>query len=32
VLTAVALVTIVIKVVLERLSPEHAQAPARPGH
>lgn len=33
VLTAVALLTIVIKVVLERLSPEHAQAPARPpGH
>jgi sulfate transport system permease protein len=33
VLTAVALVTIVIKVVLERLSPDHAQATARPpGH
>ncbi|WP_441243134.1 sulfate ABC transporter permease subunit CysW [Tardiphaga sp. 768_D3_N2_1] len=33
VLTAVALLTIVIKVVLERISPEHAQAPARPpGH
>lgn len=33
VLTAVALFTIVIKMVLERLSPEHAQAPARPpGH
>ncbi|MGM4916735.1 sulfate ABC transporter permease subunit CysW [Tardiphaga sp. 813_E8_N1_3] len=33
VLTAVALLTIVIKVLLERLSPDHAQAPARPpGH
>jgi sulfate transport system permease protein len=33
VLTAVALLTIVIKVVLERMSPDHAQAPARPpGH
>lgn len=33
VLTAVALLTIVIKVVLERLSPDHAQATARPpGH
>ncbi|MGM4896249.1 sulfate ABC transporter permease subunit CysW [Tardiphaga sp. 709] len=33
VLTAVALLTIVIKVVLERLSPDHAQAAARPpGH
>lgn len=33
VLTAVALLTIVIKVVLERISPDHAQAPARPpGH
>lgn len=29
VLTAVALLTIIIKVTLERLSPEHAQAPAR---
>ncbi|MEZ0219402.1 sulfate ABC transporter permease subunit CysW [Tardiphaga sp. 1201_B9_N1_1] len=33
VLTAVALLTIVIKVALERISPDHAQAPARPpGH
>jgi sulfate transport system permease protein len=33
VLTAVALLTIVIKVLLERLSPDHAQAPTRPpGH
>jgi sulfate transport system permease protein len=33
VLTAVALLTIVIKLVLERLSPDHAQASARlPGH
>lgn len=33
VLTAVALLTILIKVVLERISPDHAQAPARPpGH
>lgn len=33
VLTAVALLTILIKVALERISPDHAQAPARPpGH
>ena len=33
VLTAVALLTIVIKVARERISPDHAQAPARPpGH
>ncbi|MGM5024745.1 sulfate ABC transporter permease subunit CysW [Tardiphaga sp. 862_B3_N4_1] len=33
VLTAVALLTIVIKVALERISPDHAQAPVRPpGH
>ncbi len=30
VLTAVALLTIVIKVALERISPDHAQAPTRP--
>lgn len=33
VLTTVALLTILIKAVLERISPDHAQAPARPpGH